>query len=128
VRYFLIYRNVSATKSPPLPRPRHKIPQMIPFSPGYSLADKPPYYSSAPEINKNINGSSLHAPPNLAVMGRTKSSIATRPVTSPKQQQHVPFLHCKSDSIADPMPIDHHMLPLSLKWNTVGAVRTSKHF
>ena len=52
MQYFL--SNTSAMKPPPLPYTRLQIPQMIPFSPGYSLTDKPPCHSSAPEINNII--------------------------------------------------------------------------
>ena len=88
-------------KPPPLPYPRLQIPQMIPFSPGYSLTDKPPCHSSAPEINNiygdnctmfHINGVSPHATAqhsNSVVKVKTKSTLATRSVTS--QQKYIPF-------------------------------------
>ncbi|XP_065911960.1 uncharacterized protein [Dysidea avara] len=130
--------NVSALKPPPLPRPRHKIPQMIPFSPGYSLTDKPPCYSSAPEINIanennctmfRIDGFSPRAPDqhiNSAVKEKTKPSLVTDSVMS--QQKYVPFLHCKSASLTELLPTNDlydDLQPLPPKGNTVGTVRTA---
>ena len=134
-----LYSNVSALKPPPLPRPRHKIPQMIPFSPGYSLTDKPPCYSSAPEINIanennctmfRIDGFSPRAPDqhiNSAVKEKTKPSLVTDSVMS--QQKYVPFLHCKSASLTELLPTNDlydDLQPLPPKGNTVGTVRTGK--
>ncbi|XP_065911963.1 uncharacterized protein [Dysidea avara] len=130
--------NVSALNRPPLPRPRHKIPQMIPFSPGYSLTDKPPCHPSTPEINiTNENNCTMfridrfspRAPDqhvNSAVKENTKSSLVTNSVMS--QQKHVLLLHCKSASLTELLPTNdlHDDLPsLSPKWSTVGVVRTA---
>jgi len=77
---------------------------MIPFSPGYSLidCDKPPYYSSAPDINMPAEADHAtlpsyepHVPDQYADIIKAKIE-ASSPVV---RKHHAPIFHCSSESL-----------------------------